>query len=462
MLKKRFDKTERSWLFYDWANSVHSTIIVAAIFPIYFASVAKAAGEKGDVWIAWGAAIATLAMAVMAPILGAIGDFKGMKKKLFSAFLLIGLVFTFIMALTDNWALMLVGYSVSYLGFSGANLFYDSFLTDVTTADRMDKVSAWGFSMGYIGGSTIPFLISISLVMFGEKIFPILNLVDSTLPAEQISSLSGVLAVKISILITVLWWGVFSIPILRNVHQKYYVETPPTSLIKEAFINLGKTVMHIFHDKALLMFIIAYFFYIDGVNSVIHMATAYGSSLGLDTTGMILALLVTQIVAVPFAIWFSKFAEKIGSINMISIGIGVYFIICILGFVMGFGLEEKILTVSQAQTMFWCLAVLVGTCQGGIQALSRAFFGKIIPPNKSNEFFGFFDIFGKFAAVIGPALYAIVTTATKRSSFGILSIIILFAAGGLFIMISRDTLRSAEKRALQSVIDAKEKKLAGK
>jgi UMF1 family MFS transporter len=219
------------------------------------------------------------------------------------------------------------------------------------------------------------------------------------------------------------------------------------------------TMKHIFNDKALLMFIIAYFFYIDGVNSVIHMATAYGSSLGLDSTGMILALLVTQLVAVPFAIWFSKFAAKIGSINMISIAIGVYFIICILGFFMGFGLEEKFLSMAQAQTLFWILAALVGTCQGGIQALSRSFYGKLIPANRSNEFFGFFDIFGKFAAVIGPALYAVVTTATKRSSLGILSIILLFAAGGIFIMVSRKTLRSAEDRAIQSVLDAKEKNI---
>ncbi len=456
MLKKRFNRQERSWILYDWANSVHSTIIVAAVFPIYFASVAKAAGERGDVWIAWAASGATLLMAILAPILGAIGDYKGMKKKMFSAFLLIGLAFTLIMAFTNDWKWMLVGYALSYLGFSGANLFYDSFLTDITTADRMDKVSAWGFSMGYIGGSTIPFLISIALVMFGANLFPLLHLVDPALPAAEIESLSSVLAIKISVVITVLWWGIFSFPILRNVHQVYFVETPRTKLVKSTFINIGITVKHIFHDKALLMFILAYFFYIDGVNSVIHMATAYGSSLGLDTTGMILALLVTQLVAVPCAIWFSKFAEKIGSINMISIGIGVYLIICIMGFVMGFGLEEGFLTIAQAQMIFWLLAVLVGTCQGGIQALSRSFFGKLIPPNRSNEFFGFFDIFGKFAAVIGPALYAVVTTATNRSSFGILSIILLFAAGGLFIMVSRGTLRSAEIRALQNVSDAKE------
>lgn len=455
MLKKRFNTQERSWILYDWANSVHSTIIVAAIFPIYFASVAKAAGVAGDVWWGWGTSAATFTMAILAPVIGAIGDFKGMKKRLFMSFLFIGLAFTSIMAFTDNWKWMLVGYSVSYLGFSGANLFYDSFLTDVTTADRMDKVSAWGFSMGYIGGSTIPFLVSIALVMFGKSLFPAVGLIDASLPVKEIESLAGVLAVKLSVIITVLWWGIFSIPILKNVHQIHYVDTPPTKLVKTTFANIGMTVRHIFRDKAMLMFIIAYFFYIDGVNSVIHMATAYGSSLGLNSTGMILALLVTQLVAVPFAIWFSKFAEKIGSINMISIAIGVYFLICILGFVMGFGLEEKFLSQAQAQTLFWILAALVGTCQGGIQALSRAFFGKLVPPSRSNEFFGFFDIFGKFAAVIGPALYALITTLTKRSSFGILSIILLFAVGGVVIFLSRDTLEIAEQRALKSVNDAK-------
>jgi UMF1 family MFS transporter len=171
---------------------------------------------------------------------------------------------------------------------------------------------------------------------------------------------------------------------------------------------------------------------------------------------MILALLVTQIVAVPCAIWFSKFAGRIGSINMISIAILIYFIICILGFVMGYGIEEEILTIAQAQKIFWALAVLVGTCQGGIQALSRSFFGKLIPPQRSNEFFGFFDIFGKFAAVLGPALYAFVKTSTGRSSYGIFSIIILFAVGGVVIVVFRKSLRMAETRALESMERAKQ------
>jgi UMF1 family MFS transporter len=299
----------------------------------------------------------------------------------------------------------------------------------------MDKVSAWGFSMGYIGGSTIPFIISIILVMMADTFFP-----GSASP--------GTTAVKISVYLTVVWWALFSIPILKNVKQKYFVSAPPKELVKTTLNNIWNTLKHILADKAMLYFMLAYFFYIDGVNSVIHMATAYGSTLGLDSTGMIVALLITQLVAVPFAIWFSKLAGRIGSINMISIAIAVYFVICVVGFIMGFGVEEGFLSIQQALVLFFALAVLVGTCQGGIQALSRSFFGKLIPPKRSNEFFGFYDIFGKFAAFMGPALYALIASLTGRSSLGILSIIILFAAGGGFILGGRETLRVAEKRAI--------------
>lgn len=355
MAEKKFSKEERSWITYDWANSVHSTIIVAAVFPIFFASVVKEsanAAQSGDVYWGWATSAATLAMACLAPVLGAIGDNKGMKKKLFSSFLILGLLFTAVMGITNDWRWMLVGYAVSYLGFSGANLFYDSFITDVTTPDRMDKVSAWGFSMGYIGGSTIPFVISIVLVMMADIFF---SWADS--PASM--------AVKFSVFLTVVWWAVFSIPILKNVKQKYYVQSPPGELVRTTIANIIKTLKHIIADKAMLFFMLAYFFYIDGVNSVIHMATAYGSTLGLDSTGMIIALLITQLVAVPFAIWFSKLSGRIGSINMISIAIAVYFVICVLGFIMGFGIEEGFLDKGQALIMFFALAVLVGTCQGG-------------------------------------------------------------------------------------------------
>lgn len=530
----RFTRTEKSWILYDWANSVYATIILAAVFPIYFANITSQAGVAGDVWWGYTTSLATLTLAVLAPLMGAIGDYRGMKKKLFSFFLLLGVVFTTTMALTDNWKLMLVGYAFSYVGFAGSLLFYDAFLTDITTADRMDKVSAWGYAMGYLGGSTIPFLISICLILFGSKI-----------------GINGTLAVKISCLLCSAWWAVFSLPILRNVHQVHFEDKPAGDLIAGTFRNILRTMKDILHNKAIFVFMLAYFFYIDGVNTVIHMATVYGSSLGLGATGMILALLVTQIVAVPFSIGFSKLSAKIGSIRMITIAIVVYFIICSVGFYMGFSLEpsqaayqeqfdqvfagaaasadlaaldtndrglfqdslaalqiagqgklanetrnqdfaelvqaaadaagakyassaslaavraafaeigkqaaaflsdasraadfDRALTRSAG--LFWAMAVLVGTCQGGIQALSRSFFGKLVPANRSNEYFGFFDIFGKFAAVMGPALYSLTANLTGRSSYGILSLMLLFAVGLVTILVGRGYLRKAEEQA---------------
>jgi UMF1 family MFS transporter len=539
----RFTRTEKSWITYDWANSAYATIIMAAVFPIYFSGIMAQSGGGGDIWWGWATSLATLTLAVLAPILGAVGDFRGMKKKLFSAFLLLGLAFTTVMALTDNWRLMLVGYIFSYIGFAGSLLFYDSFLTDVTTAERMDRVSAWGYAMGYLGGSTIPFLISIAMIIFNKQI-----------------GISSTMAVKLSCLLCVFWWAVFSLPILRNVHQTHYEDKPTGAQIAVTFRNIRRTMIDIFQNKAIFVFMVAYFFYIDGVNTVIHMATAYGSSLGLGRTGMILALLVTQIVAVPFSIGFSKLSGKIGSIRMISIAIVIYFFICSVGFYMGFSLEpaqkaysdnfnsvvrqsvaaadlgaldsagrerfntgldelllasdgilaaedravlfsEKIsIAISDAATdypdaaartavqkalsdvglkaasfladstlfadfaaalrratlLFWGMAVLVGTCQGGIQALSRSFFGKLVPPSRSNEYFGFFDIFGKFAAVIGPALYALVSKLTGRSSIGILSLMLLFAIGLATILLGRKQLRQAEIQAADASLRSQE------
>jgi UMF1 family MFS transporter len=424
---KSLTKLEKSWVMYDWANSSYATIMMAAIFPVYFVTVLKDVGQDGDKWWGWATAAATLICAILAPVLGAVADYKGMKKKLLVAFLGLGLTFTFFNAVVDNWQLMLVGYILSYIGFMLGNLFYDSFLTDVTTPDRMDKVSSWGFGMGYIGGSTIPFIISIALIMLKNKL-----------------GISSSTAVKISLLLVVVWWGLFSIPILKNVKQKYYSELPSSKLILNTLKSIKMTIISILSSKGILLFMLAYFFYIDGVNTVINMATAYGKTLDLDSTGMILALMVTQLVAFPCAILFGKISKKIGTINIILSAICVYFAICIIGFVMGFGIEEKFLTIDQALIIFWILAVMVGTCQGGIQALSRSYFAKLVPPEKSNEYFGFFDIFGKFAAIIGPFLYATVKAVTGRSSFSILSIILLFLVGGIIMFYGRKKMHNAE------------------
>ena len=426
--EKRFTKAEKSWIMYDWANSIYATNIMAAIFPIYFAMQAN---ETGNKLYGFAVSAAALVVALLAPILGAIGDFSGMKKKLFAGFLVLGLVFTAVMAAFEDWRLMLVGFILSRIGFSGSCLFYDSFLTDVTTPERMDRVSSWGYAMGYIGGSTIPFIISIAVML-------LLN--------------QSVLSYKIAILIVVVWWAVFSIPFLKNVKQQYSVEDAPQALAKEAFRNAWKTFKDILKDKKILFFIIAYFFYIDGVDTIISMATNYGETLGLGAIGMILALLVTQIVAVPFSILFGNLAKKVGAIRMIAIAVCVYFVITILGFFMGFNIEQAELSggdidaaLKLSSTLFWILATLVGTVQGGIQALSRSYFGQLIPPERSNEYYGFLDIFGKFSCVIGPALYAATYAATGRASLGILSIIVLFFGGMVALFAGRKYMKAEEK-----------------
>ncbi|CCX50601.1 transporter major facilitator family protein [Clostridium sp. CAG:226] len=426
--EKRFTKAEKSWIMYDWANSIYATNIMAAIFPIYFAMQAN---ETGNKLYGFAVSAAALVVALLAPILGAIGDFSGMKKKLFAGFLVLGLVFTAVMAAFEDWRVMLVGFILSRIGFSGSCLFYDSFLTDVTTPERMDRVSSWGYAMGYIGGSTIPFIISIAVMLLMNQ---------------------SVLSYKIAIMIVVVWWAVFSIPFLKNVKQQYSVEDAPQALAKEAFRNAWKTFKDILKDKKILFFIIAYFFYIDGVDTIISMATNYGETLGLGAIGMILALLITQIVAVPFSILFGNLAKKVGAMRMIAIAVCVYFVITILGFFMGFNIEQAELSggdidaaLKLSSTLFWILATLVGTVQGGIQALSRSYFGQLIPPERSNEYYGFLDIFGKFSCVIGPALYAATYAATGRASLGILSIIVLFFGGMVALFAGRKYMKAEEK-----------------
>lgn len=436
--EKRFSKVEWSWIFYDWANSIWSTNIDAAIWPIYFAVVVERLANAGQINNIYGYAVsaANFIVAIMAPFLGGIGDFKGMKKKLWKIFMLIGVAFTLVMAVFNQWQLMLIGFVVSRIGFSGSILFYDSFLTDITTPERMEKVSSWGYAMGYIGGSTIPFIISI-VIMF------LMDMSD--------------LSYKIAIGIVPVWWLLFSIPFWKNVEQVHYVETPPAELLKAAVGNTVRTFKEILSNKVVLFFILAYFFYIDGVGTIISMATNYGSTLGLGTIGMILALLVTQIVAMPFSILFGNWGKKYGALKMITIAVVVYTVITVIGFGMGFIVDfHEMLGMSYdeaigiSSVLFWVLATLVGTVQGGIQALSRSYFGQIIPPERSNEYYGFLDIFGKFAAVIGPALYALVFGLSGKASYGILSVIILFILGLVFLKIGKPYFTEHEMKKAES------------
>ena len=404
---KHYTKEEKSWIFYDWANSAFSAIVAAIILPVFFKSMAESSGVSAvDATAYWGYAtsLGTLICAVLAPFLGTLGDFRGMKKKLFTAFMLLGVVSTFLLALTNSWQGLLLFYVLGTLGFSGSCIYYDSFLLDVTDVSRMDRVSSVGYGLGYIGGSTIPLVVSLVLIQFGSGF-----------------GIPTMLATKFSFILTAVWWLVFTIPMLRHVQQKHAIE-PDRDMFAHTLRNMKDTLSMIVKNRSILFFVIAYFFYIDGVGTIIHMATVFGSSCGLDSMDLMVVLLVVQIVAFPFAILYGRLADKFGSRRMILFGIATYIVVCMLGF----NLKEM--------KDFLLLAVLVGTAQGGIQALSRSFYGKLVPAEHASEYFGFFDVFGKFSAVIGPALFGVVAQLTGVTNYGALAVMFMFILGGAIFM----------------------------
>ena len=400
---KHYTKEEKAWIFYDWANSAFSAIVAAIILPVFFKSIAEMGGVSSvNATAYWGYATScgTLICALLAPILGTLGDFRGMKKRLFTGFMLLGVVSTFLLALTDSWRLLLLFYIIGTLGFSGSCIYYDSFLLDVTDASRMDRVSSVGYGLGYIGGSTIPLIISLALIQFGDRI-----------------GIPTVTATKFSFVLTALWWLVFTIQMLRHVHQKHSIE-PERDILAHTMRQMKGTLSMIVKNKCILFFLIAYFFYIDGVGTIIHMATVFGASCGLGSMDMMVILLVVQIVAFPFAILYGKLSERFGARRMILFGIATYVVVCAVGFNL------------RQMSDFLMLAVLVGTAQGGIQALSRSFYGKLVPAEQASEYFGFFDVFGKFSAVIGPALFGVVAQLTGVTNYGALAVMFMFILGG--------------------------------
>ncbi|WP_446897006.1 MFS transporter [Clostridium sp. LBM24168] len=408
MLKLK--ETEKSWIMYDWANSAYSITITSTISPLYFKIIFENGGGNVSLSTAyWGYAnsIATLIIAIIAPILGTIADYKGYKKNFFNTFFFLGVTFTALLAAVPDtsWILLLICYVITAIGFSGSNIFYDAFLVDITSEDRMDRISTLGFAAGYIG-STIPFIISISVIILAQL---------DKLPLSITS------ACKIAFLITAVWWIIFTLPMIKKVKQTHGIDIEPAP-VKNSFKRLLNTFRNIKNHRKLFTFLIAYFFYIDGVDTIIKMATSYGSDLGINTTNLLVILLVTQFVAFPSAIIYGKLSEKYHGKTMIYAGITTYIIICIYAYFLNSVLD------------FWILAMLVGTSQGGIQALSRSFFGKLVPKKSSNEFFGFYNIFGKFSTIIGPFLVGIITQFTGNTSKGIFSIILLFIIGGIILI----------------------------
>ncbi len=402
----KLTKQEKSWILYDCGNSAYSIAITTALLPIYFGMFKS--GQSMD--LGYFNSIASIFIAIVSPILGTIADYKDKKKRFFIFFFLLGVVFTAALAIVPygQWKMLATFYILTSLGFAGANIFYDSFLVDVTDDERMDKVSTKGFAYGYIA-SIIPFGISLGVVYF--------------------LGMNKFIGYQLGFVITALWWGALTIPMLKNVKQVYYVEPEPKPIVN-SFKRLGKTFGNIRKLKIVLMFLIAYFFYIDGVGTIIKMCVPYAEQvLGGDSLDMFILLgilLVIQIVAFPFAILYGTLAKKYSAKKMIIVGIFTYMIACVFAYF-----------ISNVYHIF-ILGILIGSAQGGIQALSRSYYAKIIPKENSNEFFGFYNIFGKFAAILGPLLMSLTTDLTGNARYSIISIIPLFIIG-LIIFISLPT-----------------------
>lgn len=399
----KMTREERSWVLYDVGNSAF-VLLVSTIMPLYFNYLAGSAGLLDSDYLAyWGyaASIATIIVAVMGPVVGTMADMKGFKKILFTISMLVGAAGCISLGFAKQWLVFLGIFIIAKSGFASSLIFYDAMLTDVTDDERMDEVSSQGYAWGYIG-SCIPFIACLALVLGSDKI-----------------GLSMENAMAVSFTIVAVWWIVMTLPLLKTYRQRHYVERKPHA-VKDSFTRIGRTLVNARKEKKIFLFLIAFFFYIDGVYTIIDMATAYGSALGLDSTGLLLALLVTQLVAFPSTIIFGKLAKRFNTEKLILVCISAYLFIAIFAIFLA------------TQLQFWILAVLVGMFQGGVQALSRSYFAKIIPAEQAGEYFGLMDICGKGAAFLGTTVVGVVTQITGSMSKGVGMISVFFVIGIVF------------------------------
>ncbi len=384
-MKEKFKLTalEKSWILYDIGNSAF-ILLATALLPIYFQSLVSGTSAESNYMTYWSFAgsFSAILVALLAPILGAMADRGRLKKPLYLAFMLLGCLGCAGLGVAGTWLAFLLIYIVSKVGFNGSLVFYDSMLTEVATPERMDMVSSLGYALGYIG-SIIPFVACLIVVLMYESF----GITQGT-------------AMVIAFVLTAVWWLVCSLPLSRRYKQTAYAENGDKSLFA-GFRQLWSTLKKAKKEKHIFLYLVAFFFFINGVYTIIDMATAYGTELGLDSTGLLLALLVTQIVAFPFAILFGKLAGKYDTGLLIKICIGAYTGITLFA----------IFLVSLWQ--FWLLAVLVGMFQGGIQAMSRSYLGKIIPPEQSGEYYGLMDICGKGASFLGMGIVGLVKLAMQ-------------------------------------------------
>lgn len=405
MMRDKLTKLEKDWILYDVGNSAF-ILISATIVPIFFKNIATDAGISNAMSTAYWSytlSISTLILAVLGPILGRMADEKGRKKYFFLFCLAVGVIGCAVLGLINHWLVFLLVFLIAKSGYSGSLIFYDAMLTDVTTNNRSDRVSASGYAWGYIG-SCIPFILCLALILKGDKV-----------------GIDASLGTIVSFMLIALWWILCTIPLLRNYKQVYYREKLERHSFKTIVSGFKRSIEKVKQNRAIWTFMLAYFFYIDGVFTIIEMATSYGKDVGIGDTDLLLALLLTQIIAFPFALLFGYLSKKIKTRKLIEFSIIGYILIVLFA-----------LQLDQAWE-FWFLAVCVAVFQGGIQSLSRSYFSRLVPKENSNEFFGMFDIFGKGAAFTGTLLIGVVTQITGSTRIGVAALIVLLGLGFYFV-----------------------------
>jgi UMF1 family MFS transporter len=398
-----------SWAFYDWANSAYSTTVMAGFFPLFFKEYWADPNNptQSTFYLGMANSIASIVVAALAPLLGSVADQGSAKKKFLILFAFFGVIMTggLWMVAQGNWQMAVFFYVLATIGFASGNVFYDALLPGLASEERVDVVSSLGFGLGYLGGGLL-FLVNVFMYLKPE----IFGIPD------------GATAIKLSFLSVAVWWAVFTIPLILFVPEpKNYDTVDFKNAVRMGWIQLVQTFKEIRNMKVVGTFLLAYWFYIDGVDTIIRMAVDYGMSLNFPGESLIIALLIVQFVAFPAALIYGWLASKIGTKTAIMVGIIAYSFITLLGYFM------------TEAWHFYVLAILIGLFMGGIQALSRSLYTRIIPPDKSAEFFGFYNMLGKFAAIIGPALMGTIALVTGSARLSILSILLLFILGAFFL-----------------------------
>ena len=412
-MAENINRTTFSWALYDWANSAYATVILAGFFPLFFKQYWSDATDVSTSTFQLGLtnSVASTIIVILAPVLGAIADVGNLKKRLLLIFALLGIIMSgalYFVAQHETF-LALLFFALSVIGFSGSVIFYDSLLTDVTEEVNFNSVSSFGYALGYLGGG----------VLFSFDVYMTLN-------PELFGFENSADAVKVSFLTVSIWWFIFSIPLFINVSEFKATKNRKNNIkvrgiIFSGFTQLRKTSHKVKKLRMVILFLIAYWLYIDGVDTIVRMAVDYGMSLGFNSSDLITALLITQFVGFPAAIGFGYLANIIGAKKGVLIAITIYFFITLWA--------SQITDVAE----FYVLAIIIGLVQGGVQALSRAFYASIIPKHQSGEFFGFYNMLGKFAAVFGPIMMGLVSLTTQSPRLSILSVSILFITGGILL-----------------------------